>query len=67
VFDLDRNLAVSYALVVHLVFYVPPVLIGMAFLWIERRIWQQTSLLDKIAELRGPSSPELVESTKFKA
>jgi uncharacterized protein (TIRG00374 family) len=53
VFDLDRNLAVSYALVVHMVFYIPPVVIGVAFLWVERRIWQRTSFFDKLAELRG--------------
>lgn len=53
VFDIDKNIAISYALVVHLVFYVPPILIGLAFLWLERRMWQRTSFFGKLAELRG--------------
>lgn len=53
VFDVDRNLAVGYALVIHLVFYLPPIFIGTAFLWLERRIWQRTSFFTKVAELRG--------------
>jgi uncharacterized membrane protein YbhN (UPF0104 family) len=57
VFDIDKNIAVSSALVVHLVFYIPPVLIGLGFLWLERRLWQRTSFFGKLAELRGQASP----------
>jgi hypothetical protein len=41
VFDVDRALATSYSLVVHLIFYVPPLLIGLFFLWRERFSWRQ--------------------------
>jgi uncharacterized membrane protein YbhN (UPF0104 family) len=57
VFDVDKNLAVSFALVVHLVVYLPPVLIGTGVLWVERRVWQRTSFFDKLAELRGGRRP----------
>ncbi len=57
VFDVDRSAAVSYALIIHLVFYLPPVIIGTIFLWYERRLWRQTSLFEKLAELRGQSQP----------
>jgi uncharacterized protein (TIRG00374 family) len=53
VFDVDRNLAVSYALVIHMVFYLPPVFIGAAFLARHRELWRGASLLQKLRELRG--------------
>jgi uncharacterized protein (TIRG00374 family) len=53
VFDINRNDAVSYALVIHLVFYLPPMFIGLAFLWTERRLWQRTSFLAKLRSLQG--------------
>lgn len=54
VFDVEKNAAVTYALVIHLVFYLPPMVIGPAFLWQERDIWQRRpSFLNKLAELRG--------------
>jgi uncharacterized protein (TIRG00374 family) len=59
VFDVNRNDAVSYALVIHLVFYLPPMVIGLAFLWKERRLWQQTNLLAKLRTLQGdPAATE---------
>ena len=54
VFDVDRNTAVSYALVMHLVFYLPPFPLGIGFLWSERHLWQRVSLLDKFRSLQGP-------------
>ena len=57
VFDVERNLAVSYALVMHLVFYLPPFPLGLAFLWSERRLWQRVSLIDKFRSLQGPVPP----------
>jgi uncharacterized protein (TIRG00374 family) len=60
VFDVDRNLAISFALVIHLVIYLPPIFIGTVFLWMERGVWQRTRFFDKLAELRGrPEEPQL--------
>jgi uncharacterized protein (TIRG00374 family) len=53
VFDIDKSSAVSFALVVHLVFYLPPMVIGPAFLWVERGLWEQSSFWGKVRELRG--------------
>ncbi len=53
IFDVDKNLAVSYALVMHLLFFLPPIFIGTTFLWVERRVWRRTSMFGKLAELRG--------------
>jgi glycosyltransferase 2 family protein len=53
VFGVDKSIAVSYALVIHLVIYLPPVLIGSIFLWLRRDAWQSASLLRKLRELRG--------------
>jgi uncharacterized protein (TIRG00374 family) len=55
VFDVDKNAAVSYALVIHLVFYLPPTFIGLAFLWSKRSLWRATGFLDKLRQLRGVS------------
>jgi uncharacterized protein (TIRG00374 family) len=52
VFDINKNTAVSYALVMHLVFYLPPFPLGIAFLWSERRLWQRVSLIDKFRSLQ---------------
>lgn len=63
VFNIDNNLAVSYALVIHLVFYLPPMFIGATFLWIERQLWQRSSFLEKLRSFQGeqqattPSAP----------
>jgi uncharacterized protein (TIRG00374 family) len=57
VFDIEKNAAVTYALVVHLVFYLPPMVIGPAFLWQERELWlRRPSVLNKLAELRGATT-----------
>jgi uncharacterized protein (TIRG00374 family) len=53
VFDVDKNLAVSFALVMHLVFYLPPIAVGTAFLWVERRVWERLHFFEKLGELRG--------------
>ncbi len=57
VFGIDYDLAVSYALVIHLVFYVQPIFVGTAFMWLERKVWQPATLFGKLAELRGELSP----------
>ncbi len=51
-FGVDHSLAVSYALVIHMVFYLPPMFIGVGFLWKERRLWQRTNFMDKLRSLR---------------
>jgi uncharacterized membrane protein YbhN (UPF0104 family) len=56
VFDVPHAQAVSYALVIHLVFYLPPIAIGTLFLWRERRLWQRSSFLEKLRELRGSAA-----------
>lgn len=53
VFHIDRNAAVSYALVVHLVFYLPPMLLGLVFLWRERQLWSGANFMSKLRELQG--------------
>jgi uncharacterized protein (TIRG00374 family) len=54
VFDIPRVDAVSYALVVHLVFYMPPMFLGPGFLWIERSVWhRRPGFLNSLSELRG--------------
>lgn len=53
VFSVDKNAAVSFALVGHLVIYLPPIFIGTAFLWQERSVWRRVSLWRKFGELRG--------------
>jgi uncharacterized protein (TIRG00374 family) len=53
VFDIEKSSAVSFALIVHLVFYLPPMVIGPAFLWLERDLWQRSSFWAKLRELRG--------------
>jgi len=55
IFDIDRNAAVSFALIVHLVFYLPPMVIGPIFLWVERDLWRHSTFWGKLRELRGVS------------
>jgi uncharacterized protein (TIRG00374 family) len=57
VWDIDKEVAVSFALIVHLVFYLPPMVMGPLFLWVERGFWQSSSFFDKLRELRG-AQPE---------
>jgi uncharacterized membrane protein YbhN (UPF0104 family) len=70
VFGVDRNLAVSYALVAHLVSYLPPVAIGAVFLAGQRRLWRDASVMFKIRELlKGetaePSIGRIAARTSF--
>jgi glycosyltransferase 2 family protein len=58
VFDIEKSSAVSFALVVHLIFYLPPMAIGPAFLWMERDLWRRSSFWSKLRELRGAPLPE---------
>jgi uncharacterized membrane protein YbhN (UPF0104 family) len=53
VFDIEKSSAVSFALIVHLIFYLPPMAIGPAFLWLERDLWRRSSFWTKLRELRG--------------
>ena len=53
VFDIEKSSAVSFALIMHLVFYLPPMIIAPAFLWLERDLWQRSTFWDKVRELRG--------------
>jgi len=57
VFDIEKNVAVSFALIEHLVFYLPPMVLAPLFLWTERDVWQRTSFLGKLRELRGTPLP----------
>jgi uncharacterized protein (TIRG00374 family) len=63
IFGVEKNLAVSYALVIHLVFYLPPIFIGTGFLWLERRVWQRSTFFAKLAELRGGLAPAAVDAS----
>ncbi len=52
VFGVDQDHAVSYALIIHLVFYLPPTFLGLGFLWKERQLWRRTSFLSKLGAFR---------------
>ena len=52
VFDVGKNDAVSYALIIHLVFYLPPMVLGLGFLWKERQLWQRSSFLAKLGSFQ---------------
>jgi glycosyltransferase 2 family protein len=58
VFDIEKSSAVSFALIVHLIFYLPPMVIGPAFLWLERDLWRRSSFWGKLRDLRGAPLPE---------
>jgi uncharacterized membrane protein YbhN (UPF0104 family) len=53
VYDVDKNRAVSFALVTHLIIYVPPMLLGAVFFWRMRAAWGGSSLRQKFAGLRA--------------
>lgn len=63
VFGVDQDLAVSYALIIHLVFYLPPMLIGLGFLWKERQLWQRTSFLAKFGSFRREQVEQITGSS----
>jgi hypothetical protein len=44
VFDADRDMAASFAIVCHAIIYLTPIVISGVFLWRERTIWQQIRL-----------------------
>jgi uncharacterized protein (TIRG00374 family) len=44
VFDADRDLATSYALVQHAIIYLTPIVMGAAYLWYKRDTWEQVRL-----------------------
>jgi uncharacterized protein (TIRG00374 family) len=44
VFDADRDLATSYALVQHAILYLTPIVIGAVYLWYRRDAWEQVRL-----------------------
>lgn len=56
VFGIDRNLAVSYALTIHMLIYLPPIFIGTAFLWLERGLWRRMTVFEKLEALRGKAA-----------
>ncbi len=59
VFDVPKHDAVSFALVIHLVFYLPPMIMASVFLFLERRVWGQIDFLAKLRELRTLPREEL--------
>lgn len=59
VFDVPKHDAVSYALVVHLVFYLPPMVMASAFLLVERHIWGRIDIVAKLRELGSLPREEL--------
>ena len=59
VFDIDKNVAVSFALIEHLVFYLPPMALATALpLDGTRPLASAASFLGKLRELRGAPLPE---------
>jgi uncharacterized protein (TIRG00374 family) len=59
VWNIDYDVAVGFALVMHLVFYLPPMALGPLFLWLERGFWERSTFFDKLRQLRG-EQPEPV-------
>lgn len=59
VFDVPKHDAVSYALVIHLVFYLPPMAIASGFLLLERHIWSQIDFFAKLREVGSLPGEEL--------
>jgi uncharacterized protein (TIRG00374 family) len=53
VYAVERGAALSYALVAHLLYYIPPVVIGLLFLWQQRFTWERLRLLTRQAEPVG--------------
>lgn len=61
VFGIDRDPAASYALMQHLVFYLPPILIGLVYLWKEHTSWRSLTAwaLRREAAERDVAKPAL--------
>ncbi len=61
VFDADRNLAASYALVQHAILYLTPFAIGAVYLWYRHDTWEQIRLWAggevPVEETTGTGSP----------
>jgi uncharacterized protein (TIRG00374 family) len=53
VFDVEKAPAASFALVMHLVLYIPPMFIGGVFLWSRRAAWRGFSLRSRLAALES--------------
>jgi uncharacterized protein (TIRG00374 family) len=58
VWSVEKETAVSFALIIHLVFYLPPMVIGPLFLWLQRAVWQPQAFMAKLRELRGAPAGE---------
>jgi uncharacterized membrane protein YbhN (UPF0104 family) len=56
VFDVARDPAASFALVMHAILYLTPIVIAAAYLWRERRTWRRIRLWAFVreAEEEGP-------------
>jgi uncharacterized membrane protein YbhN (UPF0104 family) len=50
VYAVPAHAALSYAFVAHLLYYVPPIIIGLVFLWHQHLNWQKLRLLTRTAD-----------------
>jgi hypothetical protein len=50
VYAVPAHAALSYAFVAHLLYYVPPIIIGLAFLWHQHLSWQKLRLITRTQE-----------------
>ena len=50
VYNVDKGEALSFALVAHLIYYVPPIIVGLLFLWQQRLGWDRLKLLTRHTE-----------------
>ena len=58
VFDVPRDPAASFALVLHAILYLVPIVIAALFLWRERRTWRQVRLWASGREAPAPAAQQ---------
>lgn len=60
VYAVEASAALSYALVAHLLYYVPPIILGLLFLWQQRFTWARLRAITGEAEAE-PVTEEISE------
>jgi uncharacterized protein (TIRG00374 family) len=56
VYDIEKPIAIGFALVTHLVFYLPPMVLGPLFLWTQQELWRAANPWAKLKQLTELSS-----------
>lgn len=58
-FDVDESLALSYAFVAHIIAFVPPMLLGAAYLWRTGTSWDRIFAFRRTATADPEAAPEV--------